>query len=518
MGRRSTNTTKSGKFMNPTDQARKEARKRELKKNKKQRKLVRETVLKLKDPMQIVEEMLRLDMLDLEGMADSVNEKVVEEKKKKLLETLNRILSLYEKTDKEKYTEIKKFQVECDRKRHKALLVFQSQRQKEEEEMQRKREEEQPSLNLMDISLPHSGNFAPDEIPLPNPISLSVPGIEQPEGSSTLVTQDNIPQIPGLPPGLIPPGPPPGSPPHSDDEDGDQRQPKASDYDIDPIEEMRRLESEFQNMEDELRDADDDSEDDEDDEEDEDADDDGDEGHSKGKKRRKVRFDEGETSGPASMQKRLLKLAGHDPKQLAARAAAMVPHGAPPGPPLILPGPSGAPPGPPPGAPPRGMPPGPPPGRPPGPPPGIPPRPPPAGLLPMGLPPRMPPPGMSLPPGVRAPYLPPQMGYPQPAQMSSVIEKGPEIKKRVDEDGSTVISAKPIIRNIRAEVTKFVPTAVKIRRDPTASTTKKTFHMKTTESSGSSEAEKVVEKKQKQLEPTKDAVYAKFMSEMTGFL
>jgi hypothetical protein len=32
MGRRSTSTTKSGKYMNPTDQARKEARRRELKK------------------------------------------------------------------------------------------------------------------------------------------------------------------------------------------------------------------------------------------------------------------------------------------------------------------------------------------------------------------------------------------------------------------------------------------------------------------------------------------------------
>ena len=41
MGKRSTNTTKSGKFMNPTDQARKEARRRELKKNKKQRQMVR---------------------------------------------------------------------------------------------------------------------------------------------------------------------------------------------------------------------------------------------------------------------------------------------------------------------------------------------------------------------------------------------------------------------------------------------------------------------------------------------
>ncbi|VDP99370.1 unnamed protein product [Trichobilharzia regenti] len=56
MGRRSVNTTKSGKFMNPTDQARKEARKRELKKNKKQRMAVRHAVLKAKDPLQLLEE------------------------------------------------------------------------------------------------------------------------------------------------------------------------------------------------------------------------------------------------------------------------------------------------------------------------------------------------------------------------------------------------------------------------------------------------------------------------------
>ena len=50
MGKRPFNTTKGGKFMNPTDQARKEARKRELKKNKKQRQMVRTAVLKGKDP------------------------------------------------------------------------------------------------------------------------------------------------------------------------------------------------------------------------------------------------------------------------------------------------------------------------------------------------------------------------------------------------------------------------------------------------------------------------------------
>lgn len=84
MGRRSINTTKSGKYMNPTDQASKlqenknidfhkfqnklfslilgkEARKKELKKNKKQRQMVRQAVLKNKDPSQLLEEMEQVD-------------------------------------------------------------------------------------------------------------------------------------------------------------------------------------------------------------------------------------------------------------------------------------------------------------------------------------------------------------------------------------------------------------------------------------------------------------------------
>ena len=56
MGRRSTKTTKTGKFMNPTDQWRKESRKKELKKNKKQRVAVREAVIKTKSPAAIIKE------------------------------------------------------------------------------------------------------------------------------------------------------------------------------------------------------------------------------------------------------------------------------------------------------------------------------------------------------------------------------------------------------------------------------------------------------------------------------
>lgn len=51
--------------MNPTDQARKEARKKELKKNKKQRQMVRAAVLKGKDPAQLIEEMEKIDEMGL---------------------------------------------------------------------------------------------------------------------------------------------------------------------------------------------------------------------------------------------------------------------------------------------------------------------------------------------------------------------------------------------------------------------------------------------------------------------
>ena len=46
MGKRPVNSTKGGKFMNPTDQARKVARKRELKRNKKLRQMVRAAAIK----------------------------------------------------------------------------------------------------------------------------------------------------------------------------------------------------------------------------------------------------------------------------------------------------------------------------------------------------------------------------------------------------------------------------------------------------------------------------------------
>ena len=83
--------------MSPTDQARKEARKRELKKNKKQRMMVRAAVLKIKDPEQIIRDMEKWDEMEFHsGQQPQLNEQVLKDKHKKR-ETFKQILWLYEK-------------------------------------------------------------------------------------------------------------------------------------------------------------------------------------------------------------------------------------------------------------------------------------------------------------------------------------------------------------------------------------------------------------------------------------
>src|SRR5687767_6176680 len=78
MGKKNKATTKSGKFVNPTDRARKEERKRELKKNKKQRLAVRTAVIKGKDPNQILAELERLDQMEFNvNQPPVLNEKVL---------------------------------------------------------------------------------------------------------------------------------------------------------------------------------------------------------------------------------------------------------------------------------------------------------------------------------------------------------------------------------------------------------------------------------------------------------
>ncbi|XVF12015.1 hypothetical protein REPUB_Repub08aG0078200 [Reevesia pubescens] len=94
-------TTKGGKVMNPTDAYRKELRKKELKRNKKERKKVREVGILKKDPQSIMEQIDKLEMMKAEGALD----KARKHKKRQLEDTLNLVLKKrkeYEDKMKEK--------------------------------------------------------------------------------------------------------------------------------------------------------------------------------------------------------------------------------------------------------------------------------------------------------------------------------------------------------------------------------------------------------------------------------
>ncbi|KAM3863478.1 WW domain-binding protein 11 [Diretmus argenteus] len=209
MGRRSTSSTKSGKFMNPTDQARKEARKRELKKNKKQRMMVRAAVLKMKDPRQIIKDMEKLDEMEFNPVQQPLlNEKVLRDKRKKLRETFERIVRLYERENPDTYKELRKLELDYETKRGQLSLYFDSVKNAESVEVD--------SIPLPEM--PHApSSILIQDIPLPGaqPPSILKKGSSFGKGSLTSSgpVSAAVAGVPRLPPGKKPPGPPPGPPP-----------------------------------------------------------------------------------------------------------------------------------------------------------------------------------------------------------------------------------------------------------------------------------------------------------------
>ncbi|KAL4583992.1 hypothetical protein LXL04_008580 [Taraxacum kok-saghyz] len=94
-------TTKGGKVMNPTDAYRKELRKKELKRNKKERKKVREVGILKKDPETLKEQIDKLEAMKADGALD----KARKHKKRQLEDTLNLVIKKrkeYEEKMKEK--------------------------------------------------------------------------------------------------------------------------------------------------------------------------------------------------------------------------------------------------------------------------------------------------------------------------------------------------------------------------------------------------------------------------------
>lgn len=184
MGKKSSN-----KFVNPTDKARKDARKKELKKNKKQRLAVREAVIKSKDPQRILADLERLDQLQFNvGQQPTMNEKVLQEKRRKLKETWDRVMRMYHKEEKNKWVQYKRMEEEYERKRS---------------EMQRHFE-----------AVKSAENVSIEEIPLPPCMSETIGPAGPRRTAPSLVTHRITVSRP-------PPGPPPGIPPDLSELDDD---------------------------------------------------------------------------------------------------------------------------------------------------------------------------------------------------------------------------------------------------------------------------------------------------------
>jgi hypothetical protein len=87
-GNRKTSSTKGGKYMNPTDQARKEERKKQLKKHKRQREQVREAVIKSKNPNSVLDELAKLDDLEFDAENECpYADRVMQEKRTRMKAT-----------------------------------------------------------------------------------------------------------------------------------------------------------------------------------------------------------------------------------------------------------------------------------------------------------------------------------------------------------------------------------------------------------------------------------------------
>jgi len=493
--------------MNPTDQARKEARKKELKKNKKQRQMVRAAVLKGKDPNQLISEMEKIDRMEFDvNQPPVLNEKVLKDKRKKLQETFHRVMRLYEKEDPVQWVDLKRIEMDYDRRRAQLIQYFESVKHAQQ-------------VQIDDIPLPAMPSMEFSLIPLPSEIPLPAPPVAmaQPQsilkkpvlyGTRTLLIRSKAPGVP--------PGPPP---PLSDNEDDDEA-------------------AEAEKMEVDKEDLDTSADTEE------------------NKKQRKIRFADDGASEDSEKDTRVKFIAPRIVSTVSANVIA--------GQELAdflkeveesqmqesaekesqqddalkdisAPGTSGAslPPGPPPGMifrphmrhgmpPPPRLPPGPPPGRPagpPGPPPGLPPRlsGPPL-RMPPGPPPGMPPPRLIRPQSLQMSNMPPP---PPSGSNPNVLSAPPSLisrpQKQQDDEKKTsaTIEAKPQIRNLSTEVTRFMPTSLRVKREdkfrkrdipkpPGMKNDPMLHHM----------PPKVIPS----MVPTKDDAYDQFMKEMEGLL
>lgn len=203
--------------MNPTDQARKEARKKELKKNKKQRMMVRQAVLKGKDPLKLLQEMEMIDQMEYNPLeAPKLNEKVLKDKRKKLKETFQRVMKLYEKENPDFARDLRKSENDYEKKRMQLQVYFEQVKNAER-------------VQLDQIPLPDIPQHStiPSMIPLPN--EIPIPDDLKPHGILKKTSAYGHREVSALAIETArrrkPPGPPPGPPAELSDSEDEEYDP-----------------------------------------------------------------------------------------------------------------------------------------------------------------------------------------------------------------------------------------------------------------------------------------------------
>lgn len=127
--------------------------------------------------------------------------------------------------------------------------------------------------------------------------------------------------------------------------------------------------------------------------------------------------------------------------------------------------------------------------------------------------PRMPPPQMQMSnmTNIANPQIQTQTGTTTQPKTPNVLSAAPQLINRKDKDGksTTTIEAKPQIRNLAADVTRFLPTSLRVKRDDK----KKSNNIsRITERLPEAQPLRTTQPK------TKDDAYMQFMQEMEGLL
>lgn len=127
--------------------------------------------------------------------------------------------------------------------------------------------------------------------------------------------------------------------------------------------------------------------------------------------------------------------------------------------------------------------------------------------------PRMPPPQMQMSnmSNIANPQIQTQPGITTQPKTPNVLSAAPQLINRKDKDGksTTTIEAKPQIRNLAADVTRFLPTSLRVKRDDKK---KSSTISRITERLPEAQPLRTTQPK------TKDDAYMQFMQEMEGLL